>query len=222
MKSRSENVRWLQAARKSWLLLTQGALWLGGILGGFLLPPPVGVTAADEKIWLRLGQFIVAVVLGLEILAARRWNQPRHSLRWGAVALCSLVIGVAAFFRYQQLTLAWTATYDRDKVIVGAEFTQQGRAYAVANPKISTDELVFDFKGKTDDIWTRESIDGRRLVLAATYVSCLPMFTLCLLAVVQAMQSSEPVARRGAKRRNTNSLTADSAKKAKPDSRVGG
>src|SRR6267378_2537659 len=109
MKSRSENRRWLQQARKSWLTLTHSALWVGGIVGNFLLPPPVGVSAADDKIWLRLGQFIVAVVLGLEVLAARRWNQPRHSSRWGAVALVSLAIAVAAFFRYQQLTLAWTA-----------------------------------------------------------------------------------------------------------------
>jgi len=121
MKSRSENRRWLQQARKSWLMLTQGALWVGGILGGFLLPPPVGVSAADEKTWLRLGQFIVAVVLGLEILAARRWNQPRHSIRWGAVALLTLVIGVAAFFRYQQLTLAWTANYAGDKAVTGSD-----------------------------------------------------------------------------------------------------
>ena len=196
MKSRSGNSRWLQSARKSWLLLAQGALWLGGILGGFLLPPPVGVTAADEKIWLRLGQFIVAVVLGLEILAARRWNQPRHSLRWGAVALLALIVGVGAFFRYQQLTLAWTANYDGSKVVVGSEFTKQGRAYTEENPKISTDELVFDFKGRTEDVWTRQSIDGRRLVLAATYVSCLPLFTICLIAIVQAMQSSERIARR--------------------------
>jgi hypothetical protein len=201
MKSRSENSRWLQSARKSWLTLTHGALWVGGILGNFLLPPPVGVSAADEKIWLRLGQFIVAVVLGLVILAARRWNQPRHSLRWGAVALLALVIAVIAFFRYQQLTLAWTANYAGDKVVVGAEFTKQGRVYAEENPKISTDELVFDFKGKTGDVWTQQSIDRRRLILAATYVICLPLFTICLIAVVQATQSSERMARRRTKNR---------------------
>ena len=200
MKSRSENSRWLQSARKSWLTLTHSALWVGGILGGFLLPPPVGVTAADEKIWLRLGQFIVAVVLGLEILAARRWNQPRHTFRWGAVALLSLVIGVGAFFCYQQLKLVWTATYDKDRVVVGAEFTKQGRIYAEANPKISMDELVNDFTGHTEEIWTRQSIDRRRLVLAAMYVSCLPLFTICLIAVVQAMQSSERIARRKTKK----------------------
>jgi hypothetical protein len=200
MKSRSENSRWLQSARKSWLLLAHGTLWVGGILGNFLLPPPVGVTAADEKIWLRLGQFIVAVVLGLEILAARRWNQPRHTFRWGAVALLSLVIGVGAFFFYQQLTLAWTANYNLGKVVIGSELTKQGRTYTAANPAISTDELVSDFGGKTEEIWTRQSTDRRRLVLAATYVSCLPLFTICLIAVVQAMQSSERIARRKTKK----------------------
>ena len=204
MKSRSENRRWLQSARKSWLTLTHGALWVCGIVGNFLLPPPVGVSAADEKIWLRLGQFIVAVVLGLEVLAARRWNLPRHSSRWGAVALLSLAMAVAAFFRYQQLTLSWTATYAGDRVVVGAEFSQQGLAYAQANPNISTDELIFNFAGKTGEIWTPESINRRRLVLAATYVSCLPLFTICLIATVQAMQSSERIARRRTRNRATN------------------
>jgi hypothetical protein len=199
MNPRFTNSRWLAAARKSWLLLAQGALWLAGILGGFLLPPPVGVSAADEKIWLRLGQFIVAVVLGLEILAARRWHQPRHSLRWGAVSLLALVIGVGAFFRYQQLTLAWTANYSGDKIVIGSEFTAQGRTYTEANPKLSTDELVFKSAGKPGDIWTQQSIDRRRLVLAAIYVSCLPLFTICLIALVQAMQAGERTAGRKTK-----------------------
>ena len=62
------------------------------------------------------------------------------------------------------------------------------------------DELVNDFTGHTEEIWTRQSIDRRRLVLAAMYVSCLPLFTICLIAVVQAMQSSERIARRKTKK----------------------
>ena len=180
--------RWLQQARKSWLPLAQGGVWLGGILGGFLLPPPVGVSAADEKIWLRLGQFILAVILGLVFFAARRWRLPRHALRWCAAALLFLVLAVGAFFRYQQLTLAWTGNYAGLKVVIGSAYTSQGKSYAEKNPKISRDDLIFDFAGKTEDIWTRDSIDRRRLLLAATYVSCLPLFTICLIAVVQAVQ----------------------------------
>lgn len=189
MKAGSENRRWLQGTRKNWLWLAQGALWLGGIVGAFLLPPPAGVWGRDDKTWLRLGQFIVAVILGLEILAARRWNRPRDAIWWGGVALVALALGVGAFFRYQELTLAWTAHYAGARVVTGSEFTAQGRAYTTVNPGLSTSELIFDFAGRTDEVWTRESIDRRRLALAAHYVACLPLFTICLLAVVQAMQA---------------------------------
>lgn len=197
MAARSENKKWWREARKSWLGLAQGGLWIGGILGGFLLPPPVGVSAEDEKVWLRLGQFIIAVVLGLVFFAARRWSQPRHALVWGAGALVFLAMAVGVFFRYQQLMLAWTGLYDEKKIVIGSVYTAQGLSYTQKNPKISCDELIFDFAGVTENIWTRESINRRRLILAATYVSCLPLFTICLIAVVQAIQcGGKPVKRR--------------------------
>jgi hypothetical protein len=196
MAARSENKKWLQEARKSWLVLAQGGLWIGGILGGFLLSPPVGVSAADEKIWLRLGQFIIAMVLGLVFFAARRWSQPRHALWWGAGALVFLAMAVGAFFRYQHLTLAWTGLYDEQKVVIGSVYTTQGLSYTQQNPEISCDELIYQFKGLTQNIWTPESINRRRLILAATYLSCLPLFTICLIAVVQAIQCGGKPARR--------------------------
>ena len=188
MGARSQNKRWVQEARKSWLMLAQGGVWIGGILGSFLLPPPVGVSSEDEKIWLRLGQFVIAVVLGLILFAAHRWSQRRHGLRWGGSALVFLAIALAAFFRYQHLTLAWTGRYVGQSVVVGSVYTPQGASYAQKNPMISCDDLIFDFAGATEEIWTSASINRRRLLLAATYVSCMPLFTLCLLSVVQAVQ----------------------------------
>lgn len=169
------------------MVLAQGALWLGGILGGFLLPPPVGILASDDKLWLRLGQFIIAVVLGLVFFASRRWHQPRQALGWSGAALLFLAVAVAVFFRYQQLTLAWTANYAGQKVVVGSVLTPAGQAYAQRNAGISNEDLIMDFAGKTDAIWTPDSINRRRLILAASYVCCLPLFTVCLIAVVQAI-----------------------------------
>lgn len=199
MAPKSENQRWLQQARKNWLVLAQAGLWMGGILGGFLLPPPVGIAASDEKMWLRLGQFILAVVLGLVFFAARRWSQPRHALRWSGVALLFLAVAVTAFFRYQQLILAWTGRYVGEKAVLGSVYTPQGDAYVQKNPGISCEDLIFDFAGKTEDIWTRESINRRRLILAGTYIACLPLFTICLIAVVQAIQCGGRLSRRKAK-----------------------
>ena len=52
-----------------------------------------------------------------------------------------------------------------------------------------------DVAGAAEAIWTSESINRRRLILAATYVCCLPLFALCLIAVVQALKCGGPPAR---------------------------
>ena len=196
MAAPSGDQAWLRQARKGWLVLAQGALWLGGIFGGFLLPPPVGIQASDEKLWLRLGQFIIAVVLGLVFFASRRWRQPCHALWWSGASLVFLAAAIIVFFRYQQLTLAWTANYSGQKVIVGSVLTPAGRAETQANPGISYDDLIMDFAGKTEAIWTSESINRRKLILAACYISCLPLFTICLLAVVQAIACGARIPRK--------------------------
>lgn len=191
---------WLRQARKSWLTMSQGALWLGGVLGSFLLPPPVGTQASEEKVWLRLGQFIVAVVLGLVFFVAQRWRASRYALAWWGTSLLFLGIAVGVFFRYQQLTIEWTANYQGEKVVIGSVYTPEGSSYAAEHPGISADKLVEDFTGKTEDIWQRATMDRRRLPLAAAYVSCLPAFTICLIAVVQAIQCTAPKPRRARKK----------------------
>jgi hypothetical protein len=188
MKSRARGQNWLKESRKGWIWLTQGAAWIGGVLGGFLLPPPVGISTSDDKIWLRLGQFVIAIIVGLVFLAARRWNQPRHAFLWGGVSLVALVIAIGAFFRYQQLSLNWTANYGGGKVVVGSALTPQGQAAFAKNPGATAEWLIDGVAGSIETICTRESINRRRLILAGTYVSCLPLFGICLISVVEAIQ----------------------------------
>jgi len=188
--------KWLQQTRKSGTAMTQGALWIGGMTGGFLLPPPVGVSTADEKIWLRLGQFVVAIVLGLVFFMAQRWSQPRHALKWFGTGILFLFLAVASFFLYQQLTVSWTEIYYGDKIVVGSDLTSHGKILVEENPKMSVKDLIEDVAGETENLWTRQSINNRRLILAATYVSCLPLFTICLIATVQATQCRAPATKR--------------------------
>jgi hypothetical protein len=187
---------WLQQARKSWVVLAQGLLWVCGILGGFLLPPPVSLQAGEEKIWLRLGQFIIAFVLGLAFFAGLRWRQLHHALWWYGAALLLLLAGIGMFFRYQQLTLAWTENYAGAKVVIGSDYTPVAMDYAKQHPGISCADLLMDFAGATESIWTRDSIRRHRLILAGTYIVCMPLFALCLIALVQGIQCASPVARR--------------------------
>ncbi|MEO8425965.1 MAG: hypothetical protein ABI651_02520 [Verrucomicrobiota bacterium] len=188
MRSRSENQNWLGQSQKNWGILTQAAVWVLGVIGGFLLPPPVGTSPGDEKIWLRLAQFVVTVMIGLIFLAAQKWRQKRHAKWWGAFSLGFLVLAVSAFFGYQRCMYAWTCNYDRQRVVIGSVYTAQGKKHLDENPSLSRDLLLMHAGGLTEDVWTRESINRRRLLLAAAYVLCLPLFTVSLIAIVQAMR----------------------------------
>jgi hypothetical protein len=188
MTSRAENQRWLEQSRKNWSVLTQAAVWVLGAIGGFLLPPPVGASPGDEKIWLRLAQFVITIVIGLVFIAAQKWRQKRHANWWWAFSLGFLVLAVSAFFCYQQFTYTWTCDYAGQRVIVGSVYTPHGKKYAEQNPSLSRDLLLMHHAGAPEDLWTRESINRRRLVLAAAYILCLPLFTICLIAIVQAIR----------------------------------
>jgi hypothetical protein len=163
-------------------------VWVVGVLGGFLLPPPVGIAGAEDKTWLRFGQFIVAMIIGLVFFGVLKWKQKKHAKWWWLSSLVFLLLAVGAFFRYQHLTNAWTGNYAGEKLVIGSVYTPQGQKYIQENPDLSLDLVLDDFIGITEDIWTRASIQRRRLLLAATYVSCLPLFTIAVIAIVQALQ----------------------------------
>jgi hypothetical protein len=192
MRSRVESLRWLEQSRKSWSVLTQAAVWVLGVIGGFLLPPPVGASQADQKIWVHLAQFVITIVIGLVFIAAQKWRQKRHAKWWGAFSFGFLVLAVSAFFGYQRFMYAWTCNYAGQRVVVGSVLTAHGKQFAEQNPSFSRDAFLMEHTGVAEDFWTRESIDRRRLFLAATYILCLPFFTVCLIAIVQAIRCITP------------------------------
>jgi hypothetical protein len=177
---------WLDQIKKIWGTLAQAAAWVLGIIGGFLLPPPVG--AEGNQVWPKLAEFVIAALVGLLFLPSHRWNKKRHAKWWWLVALISLVAAVASFFAYQRLTYSATCeTLGGARVVIGNEYTAHGADYVKENPGISCADLIDQHIGKTEDVWTKRSIDLARLKLAATYIACGPLFTLCIMTLVQAI-----------------------------------
>jgi len=161
------------------------------LLGGFLLPPPVGISKDDEKVWLRLAQFAVAVLFGLMFTAARKWNKKKHARWWVWTSATLLLFSVAAMVWFQYISYSWTCRYNGKSVIIGTTYTIQGKYYVDRNPGISCEDLLEDFAGKPEDIWTRESINRHRIILAGTYISCVPLIAICIIGVVQALHITE-------------------------------
>jgi hypothetical protein len=180
---------WFDQTQKSWQLLTQGAAWVLGLIGGFLLPPPAGMAGETDKTWLRFAQFFVAALIGLIFLGVLKWKLKKHAKGWWVAGFASLLSATLAFFAYQYFSAEWTVDYEGAKVVIGSEYTPYGQAYAATNASITAETLVANFTlPHLTEVWTRKSINQRRLKLAAVYVSCLPLFTVCVIAVVQAIR----------------------------------
>jgi hypothetical protein len=176
----------LKRSQKSWVMLAQAAAWVAGVIAGFLLPPPVG-TPDESQVWVRFAQFVITVVIGVVLLAALRWKRKKDVFGWGAISLLFLFLGSATFFGYQFFATRWTTTYHKQRVVIGDVYTAGGREYHEQHQNLPPEGLVMDFAGDVEKIWTRESLAQRRLLLAAMYVLAMPLFTVCVMSIVQAL-----------------------------------
>lgn len=145
----------------------------------------------------RFFQFVVTVLAGLLLVPTARWNQQTWALAfaWGAVALVALVAAVIAFLGYDQLKASWTTAYtDKIALVTGPKsaLTQHAAEYIREHPDITIEELVKDYAGEVERIWQRDVLLDRRRWLLAFYISLAPLFTVCLIATVQAVHCALP------------------------------
>jgi uncharacterized membrane protein YqhA len=178
---------WLDLTKKTWGLLVELAVFIFGIIGTFLVPPPGWTTSTGDATLVRLGQFIIAVLAGLFLLLAAKWKHRKHVSRWAITCVVCLLLSVLAYFGYQKLKDARTCEYAQQEVIIGTDYTTHGREYLQNNPTATCQSLLEDFVGKADDIWTKDSINASRFILAGTYIGIIPLFTICIMSLVQAL-----------------------------------
>jgi len=191
MASANQLNQWYKQARNNWAVLAQASIWAIGIIGSFLLPPPVSISKEDEKIWLRLAQFVIAILLGLLFVVARKWNEERHSKWWATSGAVLLLLSLLLFVGYQYLSFSLTCKYYSQTVVVGSSYTPRGTYYVEKNPGISCETLLKHFAGRVEDVWTKESITRNRIVLAVAYIGSIPFFVACIIGVIQALSITD-------------------------------
>ncbi|MCI0539337.1 MAG: hypothetical protein L0Z50_29365 [Verrucomicrobiales bacterium] len=178
--------RFLRRSQRTWLLLAQSGVWVAGAVVGFLVPPPVG-TPDESQIWVRFAQFAITVVIGLMLLVALRWKRKKDAFGWAWISALFLFLGTASFFGYQLFAARWTAWYHNGPVLIGGVYTPDGREYHERNPNLTSEDLLMHHRGELEKVWTRASVQQRRLLLAAMYVLAMPLFTVCIMSIVQAL-----------------------------------
>jgi hypothetical protein len=176
------------------LTITQFVTLLGSLFGGFytkIAPPDDSL-----KFWPSYASLLAGLVFIVYVNLGRK---PRTLIVSIAIALAA-ILPIFYYSRYQSLT----ENYSSSRVICGTEPTTRAAEYISSHPGISKEKLIFDFGGKTTDIWTEGSINRARLTLGLSYSAGFGFLALVILSTLQRSKESSL-----AFRRHPNSQKAD-------------
>jgi len=180
--------------KQSWSLLAAFTTWLLAIIGGFLLPPPIGADQYEfSDVLSKLGLVVTIVLVGLLSVPLMKWKSKVYTLHWSVAGLASMFFAVVAFFSYLYLINNWTCLYNDNRLVIGSEFTAHGKAYVESNPhRVSPRDWVMAHGGNVSEIWTDRSINRRCAILGLLYVATLPLFAVAMIGTLHAIYCYSP------------------------------
>jgi hypothetical protein len=155
-------LRWLAAC-----------IWAASIAGATL-------TAPDNR-WF-YGAFAGAVV-GVAFALTWRWSTNFRTRRGsGAAAIAALAGGIALFAANLSIEPVCTARNAAgQRVVIGTEFTEDGKRYHAANPSDDKNAILESLGGLgPQQAWTQASIDRCHLMLVLTGATWIPLFGIAL------------------------------------------
>jgi TIR domain len=164
----------------------RAVLWIVAA-GAFLLPAPVGMAEPHQRPILIVERLAIAALVGLMLLPLKLWSQRRHLRIWGTVAVLFSLFSIVSLVSYAELKQSWTVSYAGRQIVVGSTLTPNAARYHQTHPQYTAAELLEDAAGDPQKVWTRESMETRRLRLNALYFSCIPTFAIAVLALVQSL-----------------------------------
>jgi hypothetical protein len=187
----TDTSQFINLARKHWKYLLQGGTWIMVLLGSFILEPPHWIPQ-EQKVWFHLSHFTVSALIGLMFIPMTRWSLRRHTWWWWLVAVLFLVSGILFLFNYQDLRVDWTRSYDKKRVVIGSTYTDDAighreRVFTAQSRYPSDEELIMDYAGDINSIWSPDETRRRNLVLAGFYLATISLFALGIMALVQAL-----------------------------------
>ena len=177
--------------KRRWKILASSSAWLCSVVAVFVFPPPQNVSSDPSRVFVGFAAFLVAILVGLLAILASKFNKRRNTKVWLVVCMFTLVIGTASMFLYENQRERYTGTYEGQRVVIGSEFTVEGKSSA--EPGITVDQLIMDGAGQPSQIWTAESIQRNAFRLRATYLVTVITLAGAIVAILQALEcSSKP------------------------------
>jgi peptidoglycan-associated lipoprotein len=159
-------------------MIVDAGLCVATAFGGFVsrIAPPEGLT----KFWVPFASVIAGLAFLSVKLIAHTSGKPTSL--WTVVEFIFIVLTIGLFIVYYSVFQALTFEYTGQTRIAGIKHTAHATNYFANHQTLDRAQLLGDYAGNIENVWTPGSLICSRLLLGATYclfVACLA-FTLYL------------------------------------------
>ncbi|NBW06648.1 MAG: hypothetical protein EBR82_01310 [Caulobacteraceae bacterium] len=183
----------LDILKEHWGVVAKIAACLAGIIGTFLITPPLlSVESTDASI-LYFAQFVLAILVGLFFVIPS--SKVRDS-QWRWISLAGLVIGICLFFAYVQVSAQWTALYkDVGVTVIGGNLTDAGKVLQAETGAVLPGDLIFQASGDVDLLWPRSERLTRYLVICGLYTVAMISLSVSAMAMIEFVRIRQAAAK---------------------------
>lgn len=152
--------------KQSLTRIAQAGIFFMGLFGGFFprIAPPEDIA----KFWTGLATVVAGTIYLLVVLGARSRGSPPKARYWYLRSFVSL-LGVFLLLGYFWVYSSRTVAYGGERKIAGTLLTPHAQKHLQGNPDLSSEELLLHYAGKTEDVWTADSLQESRLLLGGMY-----------------------------------------------------
>lgn len=182
-----EFLAYLKTLKRYWPHVMQAASAVSITIAGFVKPPTYFDPVATVSQTRRFAVFAVAILILVFFYFAYRWSLRKHGKAWAIITVLLLVAMAASELVFREIRASCICQYDGKPVLTGTQFTTLGKNDLEKKPGgiAPCEDLLMDFQGKTNLIWTTQSINTcRRSMLIAYWFT----FSIAGLTVLSALQ----------------------------------
>lgn len=181
---------YLQSVKRNWPQLVQAASAVSITITGFIKPPTYFDTVATISETKRLAVFVVAVLIAIFFYLAHKWALRKHAKGWVLTTFALLLALVVSELVFRELRANCICYYDQKPLLTGTELTTVGRNDLEKRAGIATcEDLLMDFQGRANLIWTSTSINTCRRSMTTAYWFTFSIAGLTVLSTLQIVRT---------------------------------
>jgi len=168
--------------------ISQVGIGFLALFAGF--PQKIAPPEGSSRLWTGFASVIAGGAFVTVKVLSNISASPGSVKFWGTVALCSILISIVLCFSYISARQTYTVEYAGGPRIAGTEreYTADAQAYLKARTSLTRAQVLFDFAGNTEQVWTPKSLKRARLILGGLYslfVGCLAFGLYLAVEIVQ-------------------------------------